>query len=53
MYDYSRVFLPKDHPYRRVTYDFNGKPERTKILETMVPSDWIRANETNKLKEFS
>jgi hypothetical protein len=36
MYNYSRVFLLEDHPYRRVAYAFNGKPERTQRPEIMT-----------------
>ena len=52
MYDYSRVFLPKENPYRRETSAFNGKLERTQRPETMTPVDWIRAYDIEKEKEF-
>ena len=52
MYEFSRVFLPKDHPYRRVASPFNGKPERSQRLETMTPTNWIRAYDIEKEKEF-
>ena len=53
MYNYLRVFLRKDHPYRRVASTFNGKMKRNQRLETMIPIDWIRAYDTKKEKEFS
>jgi hypothetical protein len=53
VYDYSRVFLPEDHPYRRVGSAFNGKPKRTWRLEIMKPADWIRAYDTEKEKEMA
>ena len=53
MYDCSRVFLPEDHPYRRVASDFNGKLERSKRHEIMTPTYWIRAYDIEKEKEFS
>jgi hypothetical protein len=43
--------LLEDHPYRRVAYDFNGKPERTQRPEIMTPTDWNRAYDTVKEKE--
>jgi len=39
MYDFSRVFLPEYHPYRRATYAFNGKPERTQRSAIMTPTE--------------
>ena len=52
MYDYSRVFLPKDHPYKRVASAFNCKPKRTQRTKTRTPVDWIREDDTEKEKEF-
>jgi hypothetical protein len=52
VYDYSRVFLPEDHTYRRVAYDFNDKLERTRRLEIMTPADWNRAYDIEKEKEM-
>jgi hypothetical protein len=53
VYDCSRVFLLKYHPYRRVTSTLNGKPERTQILEIITLGDWNRAYETEKEKEIA
>ena len=33
-------------------YIFVGKPERTQILERMKPTNWIRAYDKEKEKEF-
>ena len=52
VYEYSRVFPPEDHPYRRVASAFNGKQERTQRPKTMTPSDWIRAYDIEKEKYF-
>ena len=38
LYDFSRVFLPENHPYRREKYAFNGKPERTQTPKLMIPA---------------
>ena len=51
MYDFSRVFLLENNPYRRVASAFNGKPGRTEILEIMTLTDWIRAYDREKEKE--
>jgi hypothetical protein len=53
VYDFLRVFLSKDLPYRRVVSSFNGKLVRTQRLKTMISTDWIRAYDTEKEKEFS
>ena len=53
MYDFSRVFLPEDRPYRRASFVFNGKPKRTQRLEIIAPVDWIRTYDMEKEKEFS
>jgi hypothetical protein len=39
MYDKSRVFLPEQHPYRRATSTFNGKPERDQRPAIMTPKE--------------
>ena len=52
VYDCSRVFLPEEHPYRRETYYFNGKWERTQRPPIMTPDDCLRAYEREKEKEF-
>jgi hypothetical protein len=46
----SRVFLPKNHPCKRVASAFNGKIERR--LEIMTPTNWIRTCDTEKEKEM-
>jgi hypothetical protein len=53
VYDCSRVFLPEEHPYRRETSTFNGKPERTQRPAIMTPTEWLRAYEREKEKEFA
>ena len=53
MYDYSRVFLPEEHPYRRETYAFNGKLERTQRPAIMTPAEWLRAYEREKEKKIT
>ena len=52
-YDCSRVFLLEDHPYRTISYAFNGKPERTQRPNTMTPAYWIRAYDIEKENKFS
>jgi hypothetical protein len=52
VYDCLRVFLPKDHPYRRVASTFNGKLEKTWRLEIMTLVDWIGAYGTEKENEM-
>ena len=51
MYKYSRVFLPKEHPYRRETSAFNGKPERTQRPTIMTPAEWLRAYERERRRK--
>ena len=53
IYDYSKVFLPEEHPYRRATSTFNGKPERTQRPAIMTLNECIRAHEREKEKVFS
>ena len=48
VHDFSRVFLLEVHPNRRATSTFNGKPERTQSIETMTPTEWIRAYDIEK-----
>jgi hypothetical protein len=45
VYDFSKVFLPEQHPYKRETSSFNGKPERTQRPAIMTPTKWIREYE--------
>jgi hypothetical protein len=52
MYDYSRVFLLEDHPYRRVAFNFNGKTNRTQIPKIIKMIDWIWEYGTEKEKEI-
>jgi hypothetical protein len=53
VYDYSRVFFLEDHPYRRVASAFNGKPEITQRPKIKTSTDWIRAYDIEKEKEYS
>jgi len=53
MYYYLRVFLPEDHPYRRVSSTFNVKPKITWRPQIMTPIDWLRAYEIEKEKEIA
>jgi hypothetical protein len=53
MCNFLRVFLPKDHPYRREAYDFNGKPEGNWRPNILSPIDWLRTYDINKDKEIS
>jgi hypothetical protein len=53
VYDCSKVFLPEDHPYRRVASAFNGKPKRTQRLEIMTLAYWIREYDIDKEKEMA
>jgi hypothetical protein len=48
-----RVFLPEEHPYRRETSSFNGKPERTQRPAIMTPKEWLRAYEREKEKDIT
>ena len=52
VYDFSRVFLLENHPYRILTSTFNGKPKRTQIPEIMSSSNWLRAYDKDKEKEI-
>ena len=52
VYDFSEIFLLEQHPYRRATFTFNGKQERTQRLPIMTPAEWLRAYEREKEKEF-
>ena len=52
MYDFSRVFLPEDHPYRRVASAFNGKWERTQRPPITTPVEFLRAYEREKEKDI-
>jgi hypothetical protein len=53
VYNFSRVFLPEQHPYRRETSTFNGKPERTQRPAIMTPTKWLRAYEREKEKDIT
>ena len=53
MYDCTRVFLPEEHPYRRETSTFNGKPERTQRPTIITPAGWLKACEREKEKEIT
>jgi hypothetical protein len=53
VYECSRVFLPEEQPYRRETFAFNGKPERTQRLAIMTPTEWLREYEREKEKEIT
>ena len=52
LYDYSRVFLPEEHPYKRAASACNSKRERTQRPLIMKPTEWLRAYEREKEKEF-
>ena len=52
VYDFSRVFLLENHSYRRARYAFNGKRERTKNPEIMTLTDWLKAYDKEKEKEY-
>ena len=52
VYILSRVFLSKDHRYRRVASTFNGKLERTQRLEKTTPTNRNREYDTEKEKKF-
>ena len=52
VYDCSRVFLPEEHRYRRETYAFNGKRERTQRPPIMTLVEWLREHERENNKEF-
>jgi hypothetical protein len=52
VFDYSRVLLLEDHPYRRVASAFNGKPKRTQRPEIMTLTYWIGAYDIEKEKEM-
>jgi hypothetical protein len=53
VYECSRVFLLEDHPYRRVSYYFNGNPERTQRPAIMTTIYWNRAYDKKKEKEMA
>jgi hypothetical protein len=53
VYDCLRVFLQEEHPYRRETYSFNGKPKRTQRPAIMTPTKWLREYEREKEKEIT
>ena len=49
--DFSRVFFPEEHPYRKVASAFNGKWERTQRPPITTPIEQLRAYEREK-EEF-
>lgn len=51
-HNFLRVFLPEEHPYRRVASDFNGRRERTQMPPIMTPSEWLRSYEREMVKDF-
>jgi hypothetical protein len=53
VYDCSRVFLPEEQSYRRETFSFNGKLERTQRPTILTPTQWIREYEIEKEKEIT
>ena len=53
MYKFSRVYLPENHPYRRATFSFNGKPERMKRPDILSSMDWLMAYNIEKEKEIA
>ena len=53
VYDFSRVFLQENHPYRRVTSTFNGKLEQTQMPEIMTSDDQLRAYDREEEKEIA
>ena len=52
MYDYSKVFVLEEHPYKRETSTLNGKLERTQRHAIMTPTYCLREYEREKEKEF-
>jgi hypothetical protein len=53
VYNFSRVFLLEEHPYRRETSTFNGKLERTQRPTIMTPKKWLREYEREKEREIT
>ena len=53
VYDFSKVFLPEKNPYRRETFSFNGKLERSQRPTIMTPVEWLREYEREKEKEIT
>ena len=52
MYDFSRLFLPENYPYKRASFAFNGKPERTETPKIMTSIEWLREYDREKEKEL-
>ena len=52
MYKFSRVFFSENHPYRRETSTFNGKPKRTQIPEIMTLDHYLMEYDRVKEKEI-
>ena len=53
MHKFFRAFFPKNHPYRRATYAFNGKLERTQTPKIMTSTDQLRDYDREKEKEIT
>ena len=53
MYKLYRVFILEIHPYRRITFAFNGKPKRTQTPRIMTSYDQLRAYDSEKEKEIA
>ena len=48
VHEFSRVFLPENHPYRREASTFNGKLERTQIPKIMISTNSLREYDIEK-----
>jgi hypothetical protein len=53
VYDFSRVFLPEQHPYKRETSAFNVKPEITQRIAIMTLEKWLREYVREKEKDIT
>ena len=53
VYDCSRIFLLDDHPYRRATSYFNGKPKRTRRPAILTPTHQLKEYDTRKEKRIA
>jgi hypothetical protein len=51
VYNFSKLILPEQHPFKRETSSFNGKPKRTQKPEIMTLIDWMREYYIEKGKE--
>jgi hypothetical protein len=52
VYNCSNILILEDRPYRRATYNFNGKPKRTHKPDILSLTYWIRAYDTEQEKEI-